>query len=67
MFETAPRVYSLAYTHFEVIKTPLLAVIAGGINRHASRQENVILDASTSSDPDNPSFRNFKYFIYFFI
>ena len=59
MFETSPRVHSDDSTCFEVIKSPLLAVISGGINRHASHRENVILDASTSSDPDNPSDRNF--------
>ncbi|CAK8694950.1 polycystin-1-like [Clavelina lepadiformis] len=37
---------------FEIIATPLAVVIAGGTFRHISQSETIVLDASSSFDPD---------------
>ena len=52
--------YTNVSLNFVVMKSPLIGVIPGGILREASRQDTIVLDASSSMDPDYPEYRDFR-------
>ena len=46
-------VHNKASYDFEVVPSPLQAVIQGGTLRHVQHDETLVLDASPSYDPDS--------------
>ena len=53
-------VYAKQRADFSIISSELLALITGGLQRIASRQEAVIMDGSGSADPDEPRAKDFR-------
>ena len=45
-------VYSNASVTIEVVPSPLMSSIKGGVYRHMNRQDMMIVDGSDSYDPD---------------
>ena len=46
-------VYSNASVTIEVVPSPLISSIKGGVYRHMNRQDMIIVDGSDSYDPDD--------------
>ena len=55
------NVYSNDSLTFEVVPSPLVSSIKGGLYRQVNRQDHITMDGSESYDPDNDTSRNMKY------
>ena len=65
MRDTEIEVYSVARTNITITRSPLRAVIAGGLRRDVSRRESVTMDASLSVDPDFPNDRDLRWVFWY--
>ncbi|XP_074659507.1 polycystin-1-like protein 1 [Tubulanus polymorphus] len=54
-------VYSRSQTYFFIEPTPLQAIIRGGVQRTVAADDDVVLDAAESFDPDFPDARDISY------
>ena len=54
---TGTHVYSNTSVAVEVVPSPLVSSIRGGVYRHVNRHDIIILDGSDSKDPDGGNFR----------
>ena len=61
VFMQGTNVYSNDSLNLEVVPSPLVSSIKGGLYRQVNRQDNVTIDGSDSYDPDNDTSRNMKY------
>ena len=48
-------VHDKAKMNFDIVPSPLHAVIKGGTQRNVNHDETIVLDASPSYDPDHPN------------
>ena len=51
------HVYSNTSVAVEVVPSPLVSSIRGGVYRHVNRQDIIVVDGSDSKDPDGGIFR----------
>ena len=51
------HVYSNTSVAVEVVPSPLVSSIRGGVYRHVNRHDIIVLDGSDSRDPDGGNFR----------